>query len=268
MKRLFIPLIGALILILLVAAVASARGGYQKSKTFDPKSQIDINTVSADCVVKGGSADKIMVDVDASYSPAENFDFEIDEDGDRLEINEVMYGSNRGGGVAVLTVPDETRVSFNTASGNFEAADLKGNVSVNTASGNIELVNCRGKFNISTASGDIDAEEFVPVKRCRFSSASGDVQLKLASTPEDNLALSSASGDAILDFNGHPIKGYIEMTCRNDRNRGRIESPIKFDNVEEFERFGQGYITKSFTRDSESPRISVETASGKAALRE
>jgi hypothetical protein len=50
--------------------------------------------------------------------------------------------------------------------------------------------------------------------------------------------------------------------------RGRIVAPFDFDDEEEFERWGQDYARKSFKRGNDGPMIAIETASGRAELKE
>ena len=100
-----------------------------------------------------------------------------------------------------------------------------------------------------------------------FSSASGDVYVELAETPEHDLELSSASGNSVLNFNGHPIEGQFEFVAKY--RKGDIESPIDFDDEETFRRPGDRdrYVRKTFSR-GDKPYISIRTASGEAVLEE
>jgi DUF4097 and DUF4098 domain-containing protein YvlB len=202
----------------------------------------------------------------------------------------------------MLTVPEDTEIDFSTASGNLTLTELKGEFSAETASGDIEVESCSGIFGFSTASGDIDignsegifeisvASGEIGFEECRgefelssasggidaygitigetssFSTASGKVDVVLSETSEHNLHLSSASGRVILNYGGNPIKGYFEFTTRD--HSGRIRAPFEFDDEEKFRQWGERYIRKSFTRESDSPEIIIETASGRAVLEE
>jgi DUF4097 and DUF4098 domain-containing protein YvlB len=162
---------------------------------------------------------------------------------------------------------DESKGEFelSTASGDIEARDISGEIEFSTASGEITVRDSRGTFDLSCASGDIKATEIILDEEGTFSTASGDVEVRLAESTKYDLDLSAASGDVELDYNGNPVTGYFEFTAR--KRRGDIRSPIDFDQEEEFERHGDVYVRKSFTSGSKTPRIFLSTASGKAVLK-
>ncbi len=322
MKRFTLTLAGAVLLSVLTAILVFGRDNYDVNREFPAKSSVKINTISGNCIIKRGNSDKILVEIDATYRPRDNFEPAIEEDGDRLIISEEMYGSTHGECTWTITVPEKTKISFSTASGNFEAADLDSRISVNTASGNITVDNCKGELkgstasgevslkglsgdiqattasgdvslenlsgiievsaasgnikaralkgelNLSVASGNITASEIYPEEACDFGTASGDVSVILAGGPKDDLKVSSASGNAVLDYNGMPMKGHFKLTACVDPHPGRIKAPFKFDKEEEFTRGDQDYVTKSFTKDNRSPEITIETSSGDAVLEE
>lgn len=161
----------------------------------------------------------------------------------------------------------EGLIEIRTASGDIEAKELKGkNLSIKGASSDIELKDSTGDFSIKTASGDLDIEGITITGKSEFKTASGEVHVKLAESSEFDLTLASASGDAVLNYNGNPIFGYFEFTAKEDD--GRIESPFKFDKEETLYKYGQKYLKKSFTRKNGKPVIIIKTASGTAALEE
>jgi hypothetical protein len=92
------------------------------------------------------------------------------------------------------------------------------------------------------------------------------VRVILAESAQHDLALASVSGEAVLDFDGHPVGGHFEFTARVDK--GRIVSPFAFDREEEFTQSGNRYWRKSFARDGDAPRVAIDTASGRAELKE
>jgi len=287
-------------------------------KTFDARETVRINTVSGDCMVKQGTDDKIHVHLVYSYSPQGSFEPEFQERGRALRLSENHYESNSGSSQWTVTVPADTRVRFSTASGDFEASGLTGDISVETASGDIVVEGCTGRldfesasgdisadncqgelefntasgditlddcsgeydietasgdieidggegeFDLSAASGDIEADNITLTASGSFEAASGDVEISLAKSAQYDLVVSSASGSATLDYNGHPIKGQFEFTAR--LRRGKIVAPFDFDDEEEFERWGQDYVRKSFSRDGDSPFVVIETGSGRAEL--
>ena len=135
-----------------------------------------------------------------------------------------------------------------------------------TASGDIRIRNSQGFFELSCASGDIDASNITIQEESSFSTASGDVEVKLAASSEFDLDFSAASGDVTLDYNGNDIIGYFEFSAK--KRSGNIRSPIDFDREEEYGRNGDEYMRKSFSKGGLTPKIYISTASGRATLKE
>lgn len=151
-----------------------------------------------------------------------------------------------------------------TASGGIYAEKLKGELSLSTASGSLRARALNGEMKLSSASGDVDASEITVEGRSSFSAASGDVEVTLAKTPEHDLKVSSASGDAILGFGGNEIRGFIEMTAK--LRDGRIRAPFTFDKEETMYRGDHEYMVKSVQK-GDGPMIEVRTASGTAEIK-
>lgn len=273
-----------------------------ESRTFEGIELVRINTVSGDCVILKGNSDKVEVEVVWSYRPRDSFEPKFRERGKVLKLSEDMYGSNSGYSTWTVTVPDGIEVRFNSASGGMDVVGLSGEFSAETASGDIKIENsqgefdfssasgdvelfgcegdfqigtasgdiefsqCRGEFEVSTASGTVDADGVTLQDISSFSTASGRVMVTLAETAEHDLHVSTASGRVTLDYGGNPIKGYFEFTARD--RKGRIVSPFDFEDEERYRRWGDRYVRKWFTKDVDSPQIFIETASGKAVLRE
>jgi len=153
---------------------------------------------------------------------------------------------------------------LSTASGDIDLDDIQGIIECSAASGDIDIKNAQGEIECSVASGDVDATQLKLTAPASFSAASGDVDVKLNGALNDDISLSTASGSATLDFNGKPMKGFFEMQCRV--RRGRIIAPFAFDNEERFERYDQEYIKKTAKIKSDTPRIEISTASGRASV--
>lgn len=272
-----------LLAVLFLSAGAFCQRERAVSKSFENIERIKIKTVSGDCIVNKGDAKTVTVEVTNHYSPRESFEPKIRASGRTLRLTEEIYESNSGGSSWTLTVPDGVEIDFTTASGDLTISGVDGYFSASTASGDIDLKNCSGVFEISTASGDItaddchgefqmatasgsvDAADIVLDEESSFSTASGRVDVSLGESAEHDLSVGSASGSAMLDYGGNPIKGTFEFEARV--RKGKIVCPIDFDNEETFRRHDQEYIRKTFTRDNDTPVISIGTASGKAVLK-
>jgi DUF4097 and DUF4098 domain-containing protein YvlB len=161
---------------------------------------------------------------------------------------------------------------LDNASGRIILAEVSGRIELDNASGNVDMKRVKGRFSVDNASGDIEANGIEIEDRSEFDTASGDIELLLAATPKHDMELETASGDVVLNYGGNPMVGQFEFTARRDR--GRIDAPYKFDVEEEFTRRHSRwdddnvYVRKSFTREGETPRIIMGTASGRVELRQ
>jgi DUF4097 and DUF4098 domain-containing protein YvlB len=201
---------------------------------------IDLRDVSADIDISTASGDATLVNLEG--------DVEISTASGDIEIED-----------------SEGDIELSTASGDIDATDVSGDIDLGAASGDIKISGSRGTFDVGCASGDIDAKGMKIEGESEFSAASGSVEISLAETCEYDLEISSASGNAILDYNGNEVKGFFEFTVH--KRRGKISCPFDFDEEEEFEEHDQTYVRKSFSRKGDSPRIELSTASGKAVLK-
>lgn len=157
------------------------------------------------------------------------------------------------------------RLEVRTASGDVEAVELEGDITIKVASGDIKIKKSKGEFEITTASGDIDASNILIQEASVFKVASGDIEVILTESASHDLTLKSASGNAVLNYNGNPIKGWFEFTALADD--GQIISPYRFDKEEKEEKWGKVYDIKSFEKSGKTPKIYIKTASGKAVLK-
>ncbi len=157
-------------------------------------------------------------------------------------------------------------IDAESASGDVTGERLSGFLTLESASGDVLAEKAEGAFDLSSASGNVEALDIVLNDDSEFETATGRVDVSLAKSPEHDLIVGTATGRAVLDFGGNPIKGHFEFTTRADR--GRIDSPFDFDDVETYEKWDEEYVRKSFTRGGSTPSIYIETATGKIALKE
>lgn len=157
-------------------------------------------------------------------------------------------------------------IRITVASGDVDASKLEGTIVIKAPSGDVTLKDAKGIFKVKTASGDIDASGIAITKPSFFKVASGEVNVTLGEPLDYDLTLDSASGDAVLNYNGHPIEGYFQFKAEHER--GEIICPFPFDKEEEEEKWGKTYLIKSVKRVVEIPRVYIYTATGNAVLKE
>jgi hypothetical protein len=283
MKRFTELLVSAALVILLLSTLAEAGRYNETIRSFDAKRRVKIKTVSGNCIVEKGEVDKIEVKIRDHYRPRGSFRPDFRETEKTLILTERILESNSGYSEWSIRVPDGIEIDFSSASGNLTVYDLDGDFSASTASGDVEIEGCRGNFEfntasgnilatnchgwyeLNTASGDIRGTRISIESESDFNSASGNVRIDLAESPEYDLQLGSASGKSVLSFGGNPVKGFFEFIARYDR--GRIKAPYDFDDQEIFRRHGDKYIRKTFVKETDEPRIKISTASGRAELK-
>lgn len=229
--------------------------------------EISFSTASGDLEASGpfGSIEARTASGDIDISDT---DGELDISTASGDINIVKaMGDNRistaSGDIHIEDSSDDTRMS--TASGDIEVTNMKGDIGLSTASGDIEVSDCRGTFELSCASGSIEVSDVIIEGASEFSTASGSVKVVLSETCDYDLTLSTASGDVTLDYNGNEVKGFFEFEAR--KRHGKIVCPFDFDDEEEYERWDNIWVRKSFTRKGDSPQIEMSTASGKVVLK-
>ncbi|MFQ5751442.1 MAG: DUF4097 domain-containing protein [bacterium] len=236
--------------------------------TVPEKTDIDFSTASGDLDVEGLNS-TVEAGTASGNVQLQNMtgEFDISTASGEVEaqsVNGQIQFSTASGDVVMNDISGNSKIS--TASGRIKASAVVGEIRLSTASGSIHLLNSSGEFEISAASGNVDAEGVVVQAKSSFSAASGDVEVALSKSPAHDLKLSSASGDAVLNFNHNPINGFIEMTAKAER--GRIKAPFKFDDEEYYYKWDDEYVRKTVRKGSDRPRIKISTASGKAILLE
>ena len=251
---------------------------------FEDIKLIKVKTLSGDCIIEKGETGEVSVNVVKGYNPRESCRTIVREDGETLEIIEEITGTGSGRStIWTLRVPDDIAVEFfstsggmtlsnvkgkfsgNSASGGYELTSCEGEFAFTTASGDYDIENCKGMFEISSASGDIDAANIEIDANSALASASGSINVKVGETPEYDLNIGSASGNAVLDFDGNPLLGHFEFEAK-DRG-GEIDSPFDFDDEETFYKHDQRYVRKWFVKGPDEPEITIGTSSGRAVLR-
>ncbi|KAA3613903.1 MAG: hypothetical protein DWQ05_16655 [Calditrichaeota bacterium] len=230
---------------------------------------IKFNTASGSLEIS-----QIKVDVDANTASG---DLDLNDIQGELDMNtasgDIDCQNIKGNRITLNTasgriklVDIEADFKAGAASGTISASNVAGKIRMSVASGDINVDNCKGELKLSAASGDIEVTGLQPTDDCEFSTASGNVDVRLGSSPEYDLSLSSASGNSRLDFNGNKINAMIEMTARAKRNR--ISAPFKFDTEDVHSRWNNhDMVTKIAKIGSGGPYIRIETASGKAVVR-
>ncbi|HYO62504.1 MAG TPA: DUF4097 family beta strand repeat-containing protein [Pyrinomonadaceae bacterium] len=218
-----------LALVCTALAGSAAAQDFQKSYPVGAGATIQIKNVSGDVNVRGYDGEVPTV---AAYR--EGRDRELVEIVDTSDAGAVRLGvryprnCNCDASVRFeVRLPRNTsyRVGpVSTASGNVEVSGVSGEVQVSTASGNVAIKGVGGgSVRASTASGNVEAEitRTDAVSHMNFSTASGDVNVRMPGSADATVSLSTASGSVSTDF---PIEVHKNEHGPGGRASGRIGS--------------------------------------------
>ncbi len=167
------------------------------NKSIEVKEKVVINTVSGNCIIKTSEADSILISLEASYKK-DCFSYQISSKEDKIKIKEELEGNCNGYSNWTITVPPNTEIEYNTASGDLDIAGISAEISAGTASGKVTITDVSDEINVGTASGEII-----------ISNASDEIN---AGTASGKIALSDISGE----INAGTASGNIEITSASD----------------------------------------------------
>jgi DUF4097 and DUF4098 domain-containing protein YvlB len=179
----------------LFAAAGYAGGETELHKTFKNKTLVEITTINGDCAVKkngGGDIEVFYVQPHPGSSSKPQFI----EEGTTLIIKDQFNFSGSGSATWNISVPEKMDIRFNSVSGDFSAAGLKGSLHARTVSGDIKARDCRGEVDLKSVSGNMDIEDLsgeVSVKSVssdlKVRKLSGKIQVKTTSGDIDAVQL-------------------------------------------------------------------------------
>jgi DUF4097 and DUF4098 domain-containing protein YvlB len=157
------------------------------------------------------------------------------------------------------------RLDADTGSGRMKISNSTGDMRLDTGSGKISLNAVTGALRVNAGSGDIRAKALNITGSSDFDSGSGDTTIEIVSELNHDIRIDTGSGNAILDFNGNPIAGKIEM--RANRRHGEISAPFAFD--KEFTEDGHydAIMVKQASIGDKDIQITISTGSGTAKVK-
>jgi DUF4097 and DUF4098 domain-containing protein YvlB len=237
--------VGAFVLCALAAAGASAQD-FQRSYNLGDGGSVEIANVSGDVNLTGYEGSAVVVNAYKTGRDRDMVEVEDDSTQGRVVLR-AKYPNNCNCDASVrfeVRVPRSSNLSFDkisTASGNVKAEGFSGRlhlstasgdvtvrgvggeIRANTASGTVRIANATGTVNANTASGDVEVE-LTRVEgngNMRFSSASGDVNVRLPSNIDARVSMSTASGDIETNF---PIEVRRDRYGSGTRAEGQLGS--------------------------------------------
>jgi len=243
-RRTFANSLSAVALCLAFAATAAAQD-FQRTYNPGPGGSVVITNVSGDVNVAGHDAPGVTVTAFKEGADRDQVEVEDLSSGGRVELR-AKYPRNCNCDASVrfeVRVPRSgvniERIStasgdisardfagdvkLQTASGEVTVESVSGEISASSASGNVRVKEAAGTVNASTASGDVDVEltRLQGQGDLRFSTASGNVSVRMPSTLDANVSLSTASGSIETNF---PLEVRSSEHGPGKSARGRLGS--------------------------------------------
>jgi len=304
MKKTKTIVLSVVFLCLLVSTALFSATEETLDKSFEAKDEVRFKLVLGDCQLKKSTDGRIHVNLVYSYKAEIKFEPTMEIKGSRLILEEKYRGkskNNKGYSKWTVAVPDGIEIDFESATGclnveglnleiegstgtgdielsnvkgefdvssgtgNVDVKDSEGEFEVSSGTGNVDINNSKGNFEASSGTGNVRADGITLDDEGNFSSGTGDAEVVFPEGTDFELNVSSGTNDAELNMKGKPIEGYFEFKCH--ARRGRIDSPIKFDEEKEYEEGDQKYLQKSFTKGNKPIRVYISTGTGKAKLK-
>jgi DUF4097 and DUF4098 domain-containing protein YvlB len=244
-------------------AGAAAAQDFQKSYTIGAGGQVRIANVSGDIIIKGYNGPSILVSGIKQGPDRDLVEVEDFSTATTIDLR-VRYQECRSCNASVrfeVQVPNSVKYNFDrisTASGDIEASSITGEITIKTASGDLKLNDVNGTINASSASGDVHVGNAIGAVSAR--TASGDVDVEITRLEgADKLVFSSASGDVSVRMPGS-LSAEIDMSTHS----GDLETDFPIE-VREM-KSGSGRFARGRVGDG-AISLTIKTASGDVRLK-
>ncbi len=226
---------------LMVLTVAAAIAGWGLARTVSAQDfhktyaitaggQIRIANVSGNVKVTGYKGDSIVVDAFKTGRDRDLLKVEDLSSVDRVDLK-VVYPDRGNCDASVnfeLRVPQGVEYNYEhlaSVSGNVEIASVRGRLRAESVSGNVTVQNVTGVVSAQSVSGNVDVEisKLEGTGEMKFSSVSGDVNVKAPANLDADIEMSSLSGSLKCDF---PIEIHERRYGPGRSARGRLGSGL------------------------------------------
>lgn len=252
----------ASVLFTLAATANAATQDFQKTYQLSPGGTISIRNVSGNVIVTGYDGQQITVNGIREGRDRDLVRVEDLSTANRIELR-TRYPKNCRCDASIrfeVQVPRSVRYRFDelsSASGNIEVRDVTGDAHINTASGDVLVKDVTGAVDASTASGQMNVKGIVGTVSAR--SASGDVDVEMTRLEGDReIEFSSASGDVNVRL---PVNIDAEVELSSATGEVKTNFPLSVES----ERYGPGQRARG-RLGSGSLRLQISSASGNVSL--
>lgn len=262
MRSLLFRLSAAAALLCVVVTSEAFAQDYQKSYRLGAGDTISVRNVSGDINITGQEGDSVTVNAIKEGRDRELVEIEDKSGAGRVDLG-VKYPRECNCDASVrfeIRVPRGMRFNFSnlsTASGNIQLKGVSGQVKVSTASGDVLVEDVAGEINASTASGQMNVRNVTGTVSAQ--SASGDVKVDIARLEgAGDLKFSTASGDVDVR-----LPSSLDADVKLSTLSGKVSTNFPLE-VKESER-GPG-TTAAGLIGSGTRRLRISSASGDVSL--
>ncbi|MGA9773893.1 MAG: DUF4097 family beta strand repeat-containing protein [Blastocatellia bacterium] len=226
-KRFFRLSVVSAIIGLAFAATASAQD-FEKSYRVGAGSQVSVANISGDVVVTGYDGDAIIVRGIKKGRDRDLIEIEDKSSDGRVQVG-VRYPKECNCDASIrfeVRVPRSVSYNFDgftSVSGDVAVSGVTGRLRASAVSGDVRVKNVTGSASVNSVSGDVDVEvdRLDGSDDMKFSSVSGDVSVKMPSSLDAEVDISSMTGSITTDF---PIEVREERHGTRTYARGRLGS--------------------------------------------
>jgi len=261
MRRAFFR-IAMLTAVMAFAAGTAAAQDFQKSYRIGQGGSVRVRNVSGDVNIRGYDGDQIVVAGFKEGRDANLVSVEDSSDGSSVDVR-ARYPENCNCNAGVrfeVQVPRSIGYNFehiSTASGNIKIDSVTGDVTAKTASGEIEIDNVTGRVSAHTASGNVGLKNIKGTASAR--AASGNVNASIARLDgSESMTFSTASGDVTVRM---PAELDADVEMHSMSGSLRTDFPITISEP----RYGPGRSARGRLGNG-SRTLKMSSASGNVSL--
>jgi DUF4097 and DUF4098 domain-containing protein YvlB len=186
---------------------AATAQDFQKSYRLAGGSSIRVSNISGEVIVTGYDGDTVMVTATKDGRDIDKVEIEDRSTGDRVEIG-VRYPERCNCNVNIrfdVKVPRAISYDFDrisSVSGDVEISSVTGKLHASSVSGAVRVKEISGSVSASSVSGsvEVDIDRLDGLDNMKFSSVSGNVNVRLPSSLDADIEMSSLSGSLKTDF--------------------------------------------------------------------
>lgn len=191
----------------LVMITTAAAQDFKKSYNLGAGGHISISNVSGNVSVRGYNGSEVIVTAIKKGRDMDKLEIEDESTGNSVELG-VRYPKECNCDASVnfeVQVPRSVRFEYDrisSVSGNVEISDVTGKVEASSVSGNVRVKEASGHVSASSVSGnvDVDVNQLDGSDDLEFSSVSGNVNVRMPSSLDANVDMTTFSGGLTSDF--------------------------------------------------------------------